>query len=234
MVKFPGANPVHPAVDWDTVIFRNNEQWVQITCPVCQGVRFNIAKSVRLRIKKGLFTGHCRRDAHVSTRSTGAEVEHPAVDWHTLRIDRGAQWVTVRCEVCCEKRDVLAKSVRSQLKREAFTGLCRRDRLVRKERRDSPDKPYDPGVDWDDVEIVVENGARPRRRTMVRVHCPDCPGVRLMHPSYLGELIRAGTFRPECKLHRRQRRRATAARATPARANVNASIAMAEYSSLLS
>jgi ribosomal protein S27E len=199
MARQTGPNPDHPAVAWDSVREGVGGSYVDVTCPDCDACRPELAKIVRNRIKSGIFTGRCRRDAHRSAIPRPLSVAHSAVDWTSSFIADHAEWVPVTCPVCREKRNLAAKSVRNQIKRGRFTGLCQRDRLVGKVRSDSPSQPSSPFVDWSDVELVREKGSVERRRTMIRVHCPECSVVRLVSPTYLRLLIRAQAPSP----HRR-------------------------------
>ncbi len=197
------SEPRHPAVSWERAVLIPAGHRVPVTCPVCGEERLELAKSVRYRIRRGAFTGRCRRDSHPSTAPFSTSQLHPAVDWSTLFVRDHREWVRVACPVCQETRELTAKSVRYQVKRGIFSGLCSHDRLVGKVRSDSPDRPYSPWVDWSDFELVPERGSPGRRRALIRVHCPDCDAVRLMNPTYLRLLIKADSFRPECQMHRR-------------------------------
>jgi hypothetical protein len=103
--------------------------------------------------------------------------------------------------VCGERRALDAAQVRSRINRGRFTGVCRRDRMRSRTPLPREDEPESDGVDWSDTTMVAE-GSTGRRRTMVRIHCPACGEVRLVHPTYLRLVILAGVFRPECRAHR--------------------------------
>ncbi|MBA4180766.1 MAG: hypothetical protein C0506_09280 [Anaerolinea sp.] len=95
----------------------------------------------------------------------------------------------------------MAASVRRQMRSGTFTGRCSRDRLIGAKRGHGRTEPDNPWIDWHDREIVKEGPNR--RRTMIRIHCPQCGSVRLSHPSALEGALANGTFRPECALHRK-------------------------------
>lgn len=188
--------PTHSAVAWLTTGARPT---ARVTCPACGVERLEVAKQVRYRIRAGKFTGICKACVG-PTRSQGApRPEHPAVDWTTLSAWNGGWRVQVTCPVCRLARMVEAKTVRKQLKSASFTGLCHPDRFAA---QDPARLPTARGLDWGDYEMVREPGTQ-RRRKFIRVYCPVCGQVRLSHGSHLKASVSAGTFRPECLIHRR-------------------------------
>jgi hypothetical protein len=189
------AEMQHPAVDWHARERRDGEYWVKVTCPACQQTRFEIAKSVRYRIRQGKYTGLCRADAQRARVAARRQAEGLSAEYSTM--------VEVVCPICHETRLVSAASVRRQKKLGTFTGRCGKDRLVGATRGEFRARPANPFVDWMDREVVVEAGYPPRRRSMIRIHCPHCGAVRLVHPAALERSLVTGTFRPECPLHRR-------------------------------
>ena len=199
--------PAHPSVSW---LFdlpgSHGRTFARVTCPDCRRTRLEPARRVILALRSRNFTGRCPE--HVAgARNRGEErLVHPAVDWTSAAVRNGTQIVRVTCPVCYDPRDVPSRSVRAQIKRGTFTGVCGRDRLLGKRRSDSPEPPYSPFVDWSDCEVVPErtNSGAARRRTMIRVRCPVCSEVRLQHPAHLRLVILAGAFHPECSRHRRR------------------------------
>ncbi len=187
-----GMVPSHAAVHWDVTERRRGECWVEVACPHCGILRFELAKSVRYRLRRGTYTGLCRTDARKGRVSELEPVAFPGT----------RATVSVTCPICGEERLVSGASVRRQLKQGTFTGRCMRDRLIGSLRA-TREKPANPWIDWHDREIVNEGPNR--RRTMVRVHCPQCGEVRLSHAGLLERAVRNGTFYPECVLHRKQR-----------------------------
>jgi hypothetical protein len=53
--------PPHPYVDWETTERGEKGLRVSVTCPVCHERRWDLARSVRRRIKVNTFTGRCLR-----------------------------------------------------------------------------------------------------------------------------------------------------------------------------
>lgn len=175
----------HPAVDWNVQESQNGECLVRVTCPHCGEVRLDRAKSVRYRLRRGSFTGFCRRDSQREYRlREGLEVR-----------ESKEKVVDVVCPICHESRKVNAQVVHRQKRNGTFTGRCRADRLVGERRSNAQPRPDGGGIDWNDVELVRQGS---RRRTMVRVHCPNCGRVRLMLPSLVARKLREGNFQPQC------------------------------------
>lgn len=187
------ARLAHAAVDWSAQERRDGGYWVKVTCPKCGETRFDLARSVRYRLRKRTYTGLCRTDAQRSVRDTR--------DLGAVCLPGPSGLVRVTCPICEEERLVGATQVRRQMRMGTFTGRCGKDRLVGTARGEARPRPTNPWFDWEDREIVNEGPNR--RRTMVRVRCPVCAAVRLSHPAALEKALRGGTFRPECALHRK-------------------------------
>lgn len=202
------AQPSHPAVDWATFARSKGDATVHVTCPKCGVSRPETAKLVRYRISKGRFTGLCQRDAGIVRSELAARPEHPAVNWDALDTQRPGTRVLVTCPVCNERRWLEAKSVRHQISRGTFEGVCLADRFVARGPMES--WPVAKGLDWNDSVMVTE--ADGRRRRMIRVRCPVCGKVRLSHASHLAESVRKGSFRSQCLRHRNDPTLSTRAR----------------------
>ena len=199
--------PEHPAVDWTGTSFTGGQTVVRVTCPDCLEPRLEAAKSVSFRLRKRKFSGRCWTCSRRVTRQAGYP-NHPAIDWTSKRPGAGEQLVAVTCPVCSAIRWLGAKGVSRAVARGTFTGHCLADRFVG--RIPLEGRPQAPGVEWRDARLQWETGLR--RRTMVRVRCPDCEVDRWCHASHVAKAIQAGNFRPECRRHRALLRLSSGAR----------------------
>ena len=121
--------PSHPAVNWDSLLPGAEGATVEVTCSVCHVARRVPAKSVRYQLRARAFTGLCRKDG----RWIPDNPSHPAVNWESLRKDPGESTVEVTCPRCMEPRRVSAKTVRYQIRKGDFTGLCPKDHTAEQE-----------------------------------------------------------------------------------------------------
>lgn len=201
MGRLTGENLPHSAVDWAQQRREDGRAFVHVTCPVCGEVRWELAKSVRHRVSRGIFTGNCHRDANVPRSKRAPAPAHAAINWDNSQRVAGALLVEVTCPLCNEPRMVEAKAVRHQLKLGVFTGLCVRDRMLGR-RRSQVARPPHRWVDWGALEVVPEGPGSTRRRTKVRVTCPDCLASRLLTPSTVARQITEGKFDARCAQHR--------------------------------
>jgi len=193
--------PPHSSVDWSTLRMGLGGKVVSVTCPVCGEVTLRPAKEVRSRIKRGIMTGLCRRDGKRQVKKLREEPlpEHALIDWQSLAPSLTGPRVRVVCPVCGEGRMVDAKNVRRQLRQQVFTGRCPQDRLVGRSRAGNPPLPSHAGVEWTNLQIVVEGDGR--RRAMIRVTCPVCGELTLYDRRRLVALIAKGRFRVACAGH---------------------------------
>lgn len=198
-VALPLMEPHHPSVDWSVIRWTNGERLVHVTCGDCGEGRFDAAKSVAFRVRRGRFTGRCWGCWQAAHRARESDMPpHPAVNWSKRKQGKREELVEVTCPHCATTRWIGLKSVLRQVRAGEFTGACLRDRLVGRPRKG--ERPATAGVFWDQVKLQQEGPER--RRAMVRVECPECGKERWCQPSHMAAAIRKGTFRAECRTHR--------------------------------
>lgn len=120
--------------------------------------------------------------------------EHPSVDWMTLT-DAANPTVIVTCPRCHVGRIDRANMIAYRIRKGTFTGFCYKDRLFNIRRKDSPERPPHPCVNWSNTTIVQ---AKKQRLTCVAVTCPVCKTERWIEPGSVIAKIRRGGFTGKC------------------------------------
>ena len=120
-------------VDWNSIEWRpcgkHRARYVKLICIECDAVRWQVASVVKHSIKAGSFTGYCWHCAGRSRRDSLTDCpKHPTVNWED-QISRETNYgiktqVAITCPDCKQKRYLDAPSVKSLVRKGAFTGRC--------------------------------------------------------------------------------------------------------------
>jgi hypothetical protein len=121
--------PAHPAVDWGTLSMRDGRMMVDVTCPVCGGVRHQNASQIKRAIKDRPFDGRCYKHRLFSrTRKGTTFPAHPLVDWNdTAIVDVNGEHrtgVAVTCPDCNCKRYQGRNGTKHHILNGRFSGRC--------------------------------------------------------------------------------------------------------------
>lgn len=125
----------HPSVDLGDFKYKNEGKKKEIvhgvTCPGCGAKRYFSLCAIKAEIRKGNFTGNCRKCFESSRpRCNYSLYPHPSVNWDMMR-DKWykhrecVRQALVTCPCCSRELYKPADKIKQDIEAGEFTGACR-------------------------------------------------------------------------------------------------------------